>query len=155
MDRTLRSKTAATIGALCVAFFVCVLALHARAQEGAELVGAWYDELAVSETRDGRPVNFRRWLRINRPDGTQIITFRFYLDNRLESEQVWNGVWGYRNNVYWTECKSQSVNGRTKPCSDRRAYDVHSVDSRAMAYANRQTGERFSMTRVSSDFQLP
>ena len=62
---------------------LALLPLHAHAQDAGGLVGAWYGELAVSETKGGNPVNYRRWVRINRPDGTQTITFRFYFDSKL------------------------------------------------------------------------
>jgi hypothetical protein len=126
-----------------------------HAQQGGDLAGAWYGELSVSETRQGKPVNGRRWLRINRPDGSQTITFRFYLDGRLQAEELWNGEWGYRDKVYWTRCLSRTINGRKRDCNDRWEYDVHTVDSREMVYTNRRTRERFRMQRVPSDFRIP
>jgi len=154
--RPLRLETAAAIAAVGVAFLVAALpAFQARAQDGEALIGSWYGELAVSESKGGKPVNLRRWIRINRPDGTQTITFRFYFDDRLQWEQVWNGTWGYRNRVYWTECRSLSANARSTPCSDRRAYDLVKIDAKEMVYTNRATGERFAVTRVPDDFQLP
>ena len=134
---------------------LALLPLHAHAQDTGGLVGAWYGELAVSETKGGNPVNYRRWVRINRPDGTQTITFRFYFDSKLQWEQVWNGVWGYQNRVYWTECRFMSSGGRSRPCSDRRAYSVDRIDTKEMVYTNKATGERFAVTRVPDDYRLP
>jgi len=132
-----------------------LLAHPSRAQDTSSLVGSWYGELAVPEAKGGNPVNLRKWLRINRPDGTQTITFRFYLDGRLQWEQVWVGTWAYRDGVYSTQCQSLSAGGRSRPCSDRRTYGVDRIDAKEMVYTNRATGERFTVKRVPDDYRLP
>jgi hypothetical protein len=145
-----RAQAAALLCALVM------LSASARAQSN-DLVGTWYGDLVVSETRGGKRVNLRRWLRVNEPGGRQTITFRFYLDGRLQEEQITHGEWGYRDKVYWTRCTSLIMNGREGPClvTDRREYDVHTLDAREMTYTSRSSGTLFKMRRVPRDFTLP
>ena len=151
-----RQWPASIIAPIAIALAVLALAERpALAQTADSLVGAWYGELAVSESKDGRPINFRRWVRVNRPDGTQTITFRFYFDKQLQWEQVWDGVWGYSSGMYWTQCRYMIVNGQRRRCADRRTYAVLKVDTREMVYMNKATGERFTTTRVPDDYRLP
>lgn len=136
-----------------IAFLAFTLvAVPAPAQISGDMVGTWYGEVAINNDPD---FDMQRWIRINRPDGTQTVTFRFYRYNRLVAEQVRQDFWSLTNGIYRSECRSMTINGSPARCDPTYEYDVHILDSQQMEYTNRSGGERYRVKRAPPDYRLP
>ena len=146
----------ATIAKGCRALATAlVLAGTALAQEPPSPVGNWFAEDSDWFGKlDGREYNSYRWLRINRPDGTEKVIFHYYLDGFVVGEHLQEGRWGFKDGVYWSTCESMTVNRKPRKCNSRSEYDVHALDEREMQYTDRGTKLRFRIKRVPDDFPM-
>jgi hypothetical protein len=129
-----------------------LFALPAPAQTSGDMVGTWYGEAAINNSPY---VDLQRWIRVNRPDGTQTVTFRFYRDNRLVAEEVRQDSWSLANGVYRSECRSMTINGKPARCDRLFEYDVLRLDAQQMEYTSRSSGAHYRVKRVPPDFKLP
>jgi hypothetical protein len=103
-------------------------------------VGIWFGEYSGLGTTEGLPYDAKKWVTSFRADGTQTITFRFYLGTKLQAVERWVGKWGARDNAFWTRCLRYTWQGHARTCSMVWHYDVHAIDARQMTYTNRESG---------------
>lgn len=133
------------------ALALTLIALPARPQTSGDMLGTWYGEVEINDTN----VNFQRWMRVTRPDGTQTVTFRFYRDNRVVQERIRHDTWSFANGVYRSQCRSLAIDGSSARCDPPYEYDVQRLDSEQIEYTSRSNGKRYRMIKVRSDFKLP
>ena len=117
------------------------------------LLGHWYGEYACGGGCADR--DLLRWTRINAPDGTQRVHFRYTLRGKVVENVVRTGRWGYEGGTYWLTCETYEVEGRREPCPDSR-YDfvVESLDAGAMRYRSDKYRIRYEARRVADDFRM-
>lgn len=127
-----------------------LFAFSAPAQISGSIVGTWYGEVAVNQS----DASLQRWMRVNRADGTQTITFRMYQNGQLVRQVVRHDLWSLKNGVYRSECRSKTINGESSPCDPTYEYDVHRLDSQQMEYKSRSDGASYRVIRVQPDFKF-
>jgi hypothetical protein len=138
---------------LILALAGCV-ALPADDREGAAmLVGKWYGEMPCGQDCGDR--DYLRWTRVNRPDGSQLVHFRYYWKGAATSNVLRTGRWGYERGTYWLTCETYTVDGRPEPCPSKRyEFVVESMSGQRMAYRSDRFRVRYRTVRVADDFEL-
>jgi hypothetical protein len=150
LDNILPMKLAAA----CTILLAGCVAFPESDQEGTSmLVGTWYGEMRCGQDCGER--DFLRWTRVNLPDGTQKVHFRYYWKGAATSNVLRTGRWGYEKGTYWLTCETFVVDGRAEPCP-RPRYDfaVESLSRERMAYRHEELRVRYRAVRVADDFEL-
>ena len=129
--------------------------LGTGADAASMLVGLWYGERAYSDLFAGRAFDQRRWVMVHRSDGTARDIYRYYLKDVLQGEFIEEYTWGVDRSIYWTVCRSESVNGVVGPCSARTEYEIQSTTPQEFRYRSVKTGTGYSVVCVPPEFRLP
>lgn len=131
----------------------CV-AMPGSDREGQEmLVGKWYGEMRCGQDCGER--DRLRWTRVNRPDGTQLVHFRYYWQGKPTSNVLRTGRWGYEKGNYWLTCETYTVDGKPEACPlPRYDFVVESLSPERMTYWIERFKIRYRVVRVADDFEL-
>lgn len=128
--------------------------LISGAQEMHDLfVGKWHGKAKIATGGD------REWLTERKPDGTFTIYGKATINGITESQSEY-GVWGVAGGTYFTITQGFfSESGEIEPAdtSDANLYDAYDIleaTNTNIRYKGKETGNVFTVTRVSRDFSL-
>lgn len=112
------------------------------------MLGRWYGR---APTTDG---GLREWLVERNPEGTYAVRFRTRDGDGTVTEQVEVGEWGVSGPVYFTLMKGWVVDDEFRPADPTDgyfsdAYEILHLDAESMTYRSYDTGNTFTVRRVS------
>lgn len=118
------------------------------------MVGRWYGDQPTKA--GGR----RQWLVERNKDGTYKINFRFTEQDGTIRNSAEVGEWAISGPVYFSSFRGW-VRGNTIELADRSdpynydAYRIIQLSNELFEYEHLSTGNRFTIKRVPSDFEMP
>ena len=120
-----------------------------------QIVGRWYGENSQRGARSGKQYDYRRWLRENRADGTELVVFRYYRRGELQLETTMTSRWSVEGGVYSSDCETVAERAKTIRCSDRSRYSIEYLGTNRMRYTDISTQISYTARRVPQDFRIP
>ena len=134
-----------SIKILIGAFAAATLTLPvASAETTPTLDGAWFGT-------SNSPTEAHCWISRRKTDGTYRTDF-ITQDGAVYRKYWQEGLWNSANGVLTTVVKSES--GKDVPARSL-SYGIVSLTTEQLVYSHIASGTRFSVRRVSGDFQLP
>lgn len=117
------------------------------------MVGKWYGD---QPTKDG---GRKQQIMERSPQGTYKITFRIHDKDGKYNDSAEAGHWGVSGPVYFTTFRGWVEDNQFSPSdpADPYNYDAYKIirlDEKIFEYENYSSGNKYTIERVSNDFQF-